>query len=293
VTNWYLTGSIEITKTFAGDDGAIDKFAVSPVPAIEFEFELTCMRDGEEVVIPGGGTRTVTAASPIADYTGLASGAECTIAETRAGGASLTRILDENGDELAGGAFTVTVDDTVLSADDQAQPGIWIENTYRFADVSAAKTVVDASNGRGLGPFELVLTCTLDGREILPAEPSIASIRGGEVATWTELAEGAECTVEETRTGGATRTTTALTAADGTVGSAVEGTIARFEPLRAVDDGAPNQVEFVNSFRLASTGASFDPLTLLPIPLGLLLGGVLLLGFGARTRPGRHRLSTQ
>jgi hypothetical protein len=293
VTNWYLTGSIEITKTFAGDDGAIDKFAVSPVPAIEFEFELTCMRDGEEVVIPGGGTRTVTAASPIADYTGLASGAECTIAETRAGGASLTRILDENGDELAGGAFTVTVDDTVLSADDQAQPGIWIENTYRFADVSAAKTVVDVSNGRGLGPFELVLTCTLDGREILPAEPSIASIRGGEVATWTELAEGAECTVEETRTGGATRTTTALTAADGTVGSAVEGTIARFEPLRAVDDGAPNQVEFVNSFRLASTGASFDPLTLLPIPLGLLLGGVLLLGFGARTRPGRHRLSTQ
>src|SRR5690606_30018072 len=117
-------GSVEVTKTFAGDDGAIDKFAMAPVPAVEFEFELSCVRNGEDVIIPGGGTRTVTALSPVADYTGLASGAECTIAETRAGGASLTRILDADGDELPGGVFTVTVDDTVLSATDQVQPEI-------------------------------------------------------------------------------------------------------------------------------------------------------------------------
>jgi hypothetical protein len=284
VTNWYLTGSVEVTKTFAGDDGAIDKFAMAPVPAVEFEFELSCVRNGEDVIIPGGGTRTVTALSPVADYTGLASGAECTIAETRAGGASLTRILDADGDELPGGVFTVTVDDTVLSATDQVQPEIRIENTYRFADVSAAKIVVDASNGRGLGPFELTLQCTLDGRDIEAAEPAVASIRGGETATWTGLAEGAECTIEETNTGGATRTTTALTGADGTLGSAVEGISVELEPLRWTGDTAPNHVEFTNSFRLAYTGSSFDFPSLLLLPLGLLLGGALLVGFRTSRR---------
>ncbi len=292
VTNWYLTGSVEVTKTFAGDSGAIDKFARDPVPEIEFEFELSCIRDGVDVVIPGGGTRTVTAASPVADYTGLASGAECTIEETRTGGASLSRILDHNGDELVDGAFTVTVDPAVLALADQAQPELSIENTFRFADVSAAKTVVDTTRNRTPGTFELTLGCTLDGRDIEAAEPATAAIQSGEVVTWTELAEGAECTIQETKTGGATRTTTMLTAADGTLGSAVVGTIVTFEPLRALNDGAPNHVEFVNSFRLAYTGATGDPVSLLLLPLGLVLGGVLLLAFRiTRRRPERSRMS--
>lgn len=291
VTNWYLTGSVEITKTFAGDAGAIDKFARNPVPEIEFEFELSCVRGGVAVVIPGGGTRTVTAASPVAQYTGLASGAECVVAETRDGGASATRILDENGNDLVDGELTVTVDNTVLSAADQAQDDVSIENTFRFADVSAAKTVVDASGNRGAGPFEVTLVCTLDGRDIDAAEPGAAVIRSGETVTWTELAEGADCIVEETRTGGATRTTAALTAADGSLGSAVEATSVALLPLRWTGDLAPNRVEFVNSFRLAYTGSNADPGLLLLLPLGLILAGGLLVGFRIlRRRPG-HRMT--
>ncbi|HNP16120.1 MAG TPA: DUF5979 domain-containing protein, partial [Terrimesophilobacter sp.] len=168
VTNWYLTGSVQVTKTFAGDAGAIDKFARNPVPAIEFEFTLSCTRDGKDVIIPGGDTRTVTAASPVADYTGLASGADCTLNETRTGGASTTRVLDVLGAEVVDGKFTITVDPTVLSASDQAQPALDVENTYRFADVAAAKKVVNtgASAAQSKGPFELTLTCPLDGRAI-------------------------------------------------------------------------------------------------------------------------------
>lgn len=288
VTNWYLTGSVQVTKTFVGDQGAIDKFAVDPVPAIEFEFQLDCTRDGVAVVIPGGGTRIVTAASPIADYTGIASGADCVLSETRDGGASQTRILDSTGTEVPGGEFTIDVDNTVLSADDQAQEDLTIENQFRFASVAASKAVVSAKGNKG--PFELTLACTLDGREIDPAEPSVASINAGQVVTWTELAEGADCTITETKTGGATKTTTELMQADGTPGPTVVGVRVVMDPLRWTGDQVPNQVAFTNSFSLAFTGVAGNPSDGLGLGLGLVFGGGLAMigGWFVRRRKIRH-----
>jgi len=282
VTNWYLTGSVEVTKTFAGDSGAIDKFARNPIPEVEFEFSLQCVRDGEDVVIPGGATRTVTAASPVADYTGIASGAECALSETRDGGASMTRILDERSDEVVDGEFTISVDSTVLSADDQAQPDLSIENTYRFAEVVAAKKVIDGGS-QARGPFELTLTCTLDDRSISAAEDSARSIRGGETVVWTELAEGADCTIVETKTGGATQTTSTLTAADGSAGASVIGTSVSMLPLRWTGADAANSITFTNSFRLAFTGAASGSNILL-LPIGLIVVGGMLFGFVALKR---------
>ncbi|MCB1247150.1 MAG: hypothetical protein KDB69_07790, partial [Acidimicrobiia bacterium] len=296
VTNWYLTGSVQVTKTFAGDAGAIDKFARNPVPAIEFEFTLSCTRDGKDVIIPGGQTRTVTAASPVADYTGLASGADCTLTETRTGGASTTRVLDVLGAEVVDGKFTITVDPTVLSASDQAQPALDVENTYRFADVAAAKKVVNtgASAAQSKGPFELTITCTLYGRAIDAAEPAAQSIRADQVVTWTELAEGADCTIAETDTGGATQTTTTLTQADGSTGPVVEGTSVALLPLRWTGASAPNQITFTNSFRLAYTGSTVNFGSLLLFPGGLLLfGGLLLSLTGVRRRGDRGALASE
>ncbi|MBX3091133.1 MAG: hypothetical protein KF801_01325 [Cryobacterium sp.] len=286
VNNWYLTGSLEVTKTFAGDAGAIDKFARNPVPEVEFEFSLSCTREGKDVIIPGGATRTVTAASPIADYSGLASGADCTLAETRAGGAGMTRVLDEHGDEVVGGAFTVSVDPTILSATDQAQPALSVENTYRFAEVSATKLVINPgpAGSRSAGPFELTLTCTLDGRDIAAVEPAAQSISANEIVTWTELAEGADCSIAETVTGGAERTTTTVVQDDGTQGPAVDGATVALLPLRWTGDVAPNAITFTNSFRLAYTGAGVDPTSLVMLPLGLLLFGGILVGFASFRR---------
>ncbi len=288
VTNWYLTGSVQVTKTFVGDQGAIDKFAIDPVPAIEFEFQLDCTRDGVAVLIPGGGTRIVTAASPVADYTGIASGADCVLSETRDGGSSQTRILDSSGSEVSGGEFTIDVDDTILSANDQAQDDLTVENRFRFASVAASKVVVAATGTKG--PFELTLACTLDGREIEPAEPAAASINAGEVVTWTELAEGADCAITETRTGGATRTTSELMKADGTLGPTVIGVRVAMDPLRWTGDQVPNQVAFTNSFSLAFTGIAGNPSDGFGLGLGLIFGGGLAVigGWFLRRRKIRH-----
>jgi large repetitive protein len=296
VTNWYLTGSVEVTKTFAGDAGAIDKFARNPIPAIEFEFTLSCTRDGKDVVIPGGETRTVTAASPVADYSGLASGAECTLTETKAGGASLSRVLDASGDEVVDGMFTITVDPTVLSAADQVQSALDVENTYRFAEVSAAKKVVNpgSANPRSQGSFELTLLCTLDGREIEAVEPAVQSIKANETVTWTELAEGSECSISESDTGGAARTTTTLTEADGSTGPSVSGATVTLSPLRWTGDVAPNAITFTNSFRLAYTGSDVNPGVLVLLPVGLLMFGGLLVGFAwFRRRGDREQATTE
>ncbi|EAR24724.1 von Willebrand factor, type A [marine actinobacterium PHSC20C1] len=294
VTNWYLTGSIEVTKTFAGDTGAIDKFARNPVPAIEFEFSLSCVRDGEQVVIPGGATRTVTAASPVADYSGLASGAECLLSETRNGGASITRVLDERSAEVVDGAFTIAVDNTVLSVDDQVQPDLSVENTYRFAEVAATKQVINAADAgsRATGPFELTLECTLDGRSITAAEAAAQAISNGDVVTWTELAEGANCTIVETKTGGATQTTTTMTTADRSTGPSIAGTSVTLLPLRWTGADAPNAITFTNSFRLAYTGSDSGLASRVLLPLGLILVGGLFLGFVAAKRRGRRETTS-
>jgi hypothetical protein len=294
VTNWYLTGSVEVTKTFAGDTGAINKFARNPVPEIEFEFSLSCLRDGESVVVPGGATRTVTAASPVADYTGLASGAECALTETRTGGASITRVMDENSVEVVDGEFTITVDNTVLSADDQAQPDLSVENTYRFAEVAATKQVINAADAgsRAAGPFALTLTCTLDDRGIAAAESAAQSILDGEIVTWTELAEGADCTIVETNTGGATQTTTTMTAADRSTGPSIGGTSVTLLPLRWTGADAPNSITFTNSFHLAYTGSDADLASRVLLPFGLILVGGLFLGLVATKRRGRRKTTS-
>lgn len=290
VTNWYLTGSVEVTKTFAGDTGAIDKFARNPVPEIEFEFSLSCLRDGENVVIPGGATRTVTAASPVADYTGVASGAECALTETRTGGASITRVLDENDEELVDGMFTITVDNAVLSVEDQAQQDLSVENTFRFAEIAATKKVVNAADAgsRAAGPFELTLTCTLDGRIIGAEQAAARSISNGEVVIWTELAEGADCAIVETVTGGATQTSTVATVADGSTAPSLVGTSVTLLPLRWTGADAPNAITFTNSFQLAYTGSGINPASLLLVPLGLILVGGLFLGLVAVKRRRRQ-----
>jgi hypothetical protein len=161
-----------------------------------------------------------------------------------------------------------------------------VENTYRFADVSAAKAVIDVPAGRVASTmvFEVTLTCTLDGRDIDAAEPAAATIQDHGAVTWTELAEGADCTVTETDTGGASKTTTALTQADGSIGSAVAGKTVTLAPLRWTGAIAPNQIRFVNSFELANTGSTGPSLALMWLPFGLLMGGLVLFGFPAIRR---------
>lgn len=286
-TNWYLTGSLEVTKVWTGDEGAIDKFGIDP--ALEYEFALVCTRDGVEVALPGGSTRTVTSDAPVAQYTGIAAGADCVLSETESNGAYAWRVVDGDGDEVDGGQFTVALDPEILSEDDQVLDPLDVENEFRFAAVSVSKVVdVSRSDGGAAGPFEVELVCTLDGRPIEALEPSVRTIDADETIVWTELAAGADCVVTETDRGGSASTATRLGAVDGTLGVAVLGDSVELAPLRPTGEAfAPNRVVVVNSYPLASTGST-DRLWLLA-PAGLLvLAGLAGVAAGA-TMPGRRR----
>ncbi len=289
-TNWFLTGSLEVTKEFDGDAGAIDKFVTDAVPAVEFTVELVCMRGGDELVLPGGNERVVTASEPVATFTEIASGAECVLTETETGGAVSWQVLDAAGDPVADGAFEVVVDDSILSSDDQVQPPLTIENTFRFAEVTVAKVVSPDPQRSDWGPFTFTLECTLDDRPIDAAEDAEQSIGARESFTWTELAEGAECLVTETDTGGSVRVDHMLMLPDGTESDAVIGASVALAPLRGLTE-EPNQVTFVNWYALPNTGASSASVAALAAAGGvILLIGAGLLGFTAlrRTRRRAH-----
>ncbi|KAA9132386.1 DUF5979 domain-containing protein [Microbacterium caowuchunii] len=258
MTNWYLTGGVEVTKVFAGD-------AAAQYGTADFEVQLACVRDGQDVLIPGGGVRTVSADAPTAGYTNLPTGAECTLTETRTGGAGASATLSASGDELVGDAtagytFTVSTDSTVLSVDDQAQPALQVQNSFAYAELSVSKTVEsDAVDAAGdpvsFGPFEASLVCTFNGAGVAAVEPMTRSIADGETVTWTGLPEGADCAVTESDAAGASRTTAAVTQS-GVTGPAEDGAAVVLDPLPAVDAPAQSSVAFVNVFDVASLSIS-------------------------------------
>jgi len=257
-TNWYLTGSLEVTKTFAGD-GA-EKFGTSA-----YELSLTCVRDGQIVDIPDGRIRIVSADSPTALWENLPTGAECRLVEVDAGGANSTEILDADGNVVAGDGegytFTVETDPTILSVDDQPQPSLTVQNTFNLAQVSVTKTLdnggaVDANGDPVVyGPFEVTLACMWDEQQVTAAEPMTQQISDGETVTWTELPEGADCTVTETDTAGA-ESTTAVVTEGGDTGDPQAGTTVELAPLPNTDAEDQTSVAITNAFGVTDLSIS-------------------------------------
>ncbi len=225
--NYYLTGELEVSKTVVGAGAG---FGSGP-----FEVTLVCERDGIDVDIVGGATRSLSAGGT-ASYTLLPSGAECTLTETGPAGATSSRLLDAAGAELtddvaAGTTFTVVVDETVL-LDDQAQPALEVENTFELASLTVTKTVEsDAVDETGtaiaFGPFPVAIDCLFEGATVYGTgydaeSPMVDSLADG--ASWTieGLPHGAVCTVTETDTMDAA-STGLVVIVDGSDPDAVEG----------------------------------------------------------------------
>ncbi|MFK4836538.1 DUF5979 domain-containing protein [Microbacterium sp. ZW T2_14] len=257
-TNWYLTGSLEVTKTLAGD-GA-EKFGTAA-----YELRLACLRDGEIVDIPDGGIRIVSADSPTALWENLPTGSECRLVEVDAGGANSTEILDADGNVVAGDGegytFTVETDPAILSVDDQPQPDLQVRNTFNLAQVSVSKTVDNGGavdqNGEPIayGPFEVELACIWDEQRVTAAEPMTQQIADGETVTWTELPEGADCTVTETDTAGAESTTIVVTEG-GEAGDPQSATVTELAPLPNTDAADQTSVAIANAFGVTALSIS-------------------------------------
>jgi hypothetical protein len=211
VTNTYDVGSIEVDKELRGLGSEIYR----PGP---FEVTLECTFQGEPIEIPGGATRQFVPDDP-AVYDGLPVGAECTVTETDTFGATETTMTVDGGEPVDGTSADVVVPPN--DADGPATVTVTATNTFRTSPLVVRKTV----DGDGAGfapdmpeppytvdsldemPYEVTLECTFQGEPIDIPGGAVRKFGPGFPAVYFALEDGAECTVTETATGGATSVT--------------------------------------------------------------------------------------
>ncbi|MCU1577812.1 MAG: hypothetical protein JWP19_16 [Rhodoglobus sp.] len=204
IRNWYLTGSLVVTKSVTG---AAAGFGVGP-----FSVALECTRAGQSITIPGGDVRALSPGSMTTTYTGLPSGADCVLSEPDSAGAASSFIATDvahplTTDVAAGQHFTVTVD-PAQHTDDQAQPAMFIVNDYEPAGLVISKVVTSAAVDQdgapvSYGPFPVAVDCTFEGAPVYAAgysatTPMQASLVPGTDWSLGGLVSGAACVVTET-----------------------------------------------------------------------------------------------
>lgn len=285
VTNFFGAGKLTVTKAMEGP-GA-ETYGAGP-----FEVTMTCTYtdvNGEQQPLdtPGGETRELSADNDYtATYDPLLIGSNCTIEETRTGGANSSVITDSDGNEVSEFTVKPVPDREELTVEPLE---FEVTNTFETGEVLVEKTV----NGPGEGPFEVELACThdVDGTTTdvdIPDGATRTLEPGSMTTTYVDLPTGAECTLEETDDGGARSTTITPNNGDATVG------------VVTVGDGAQVTLEVVNDFPPAAGGDDGDddgPGTgLLPdtgagrwLALAALLGLALLLAGGVLLVAGSRR----
>jgi large repetitive protein len=270
IENWYLTGSIEVTKTLAGDgaDGTGANYAVGP-----FQTSLTCLLDDElgvptPVLIEGGSTRTYNpsgAPGMTASYTNLPNGAECTLAETDAAGATSHEFIAADTTRSAVYTFTVSVDTNSLT-DNQPQDAVTLENTFDLANLSVTKNVVANAvdqDGTSIdyGPFPVTISCYfIDSSTVVYADgysdttPMQKSLAEGETWNLVGLPADAVCSATEDSMDAAS-TDLEIVQSDATIADDnADPTDATLPALGAV--GTTNSVEFTNNYGVGSLSLS-------------------------------------
>lgn len=187
-TNTFGTGDLALAKVVTGD-GA-DLYGAGP-----YTLHVACTLDdasGSRVVYDAdvvlGGDQPLTAT-----ITDLAAGASCEVTETDDGGATSSAV--DGSPATVGSDAVVTVTAT---------------NTFDLGALEVTKVVDgDGAELYGAGPFVVTLACTLDGADIEIPGGATRPLGPDAPAVYDQLPIGAECTVSESATGGATSTVVA------------------------------------------------------------------------------------
>lgn len=189
MTNRFDTGSIRVHKVRTG---AWERYGAGP-----FEAQVACTWDapgaaGTVIPLPGSGLVELSAENGYsATVTGLIAGADCTVTETKTGGATTTEV----GEVGAVTAEGVTV--------------VEVENAFSTGSLRIVK-VRDIDEGAeefADGPFEVLVECGLEidgewtGLDLGDDATQILDARSGFEATVGDLLQGASCTVTETDAG--------------------------------------------------------------------------------------------
>jgi hypothetical protein len=265
ITNWYLTGAISVTKQVTGTGAS--QFAEGHN---QFTVNLTCTRNDVNgnpvtVVIPGGSSRAMSAGDTTT-FDDLPSGASCSLAETNAGGASSTAILDSSNFEVSSDATTayalpvITVDTTSLT-DNQAQsiPSYTVRNTFNLVSFAVTKTVDSAAvdqNGTAVsyGPFPVSVTCTFLGQPVYAtgyssSNPMQQNLASGQTWNLSGLTAGTSCGVDETDSKSAAGTSISVVTGSNspvvTSGTSVTGIVL----APSTSAGAANTAAITNTYQ--------------------------------------------
>ncbi|MCK0115574.1 DUF11 domain-containing protein [Isoptericola sp. S6320L] len=230
-TNTFDLGTVQVDKALAGL-GAL----YGPGP---FEVEIACTFEGDPVEVPGGATRVLVPGDPVL-YEGLPVGSECTVTETDDFGASSTTMTVDGGTPVDGSAVDVVV--PPAEGGEPTAVEVVVTNTFDTAPLAVTK-VVDGEGAEFAPPmpdipdaptppadptpeelaeylveleaylatvpfdefpYEASLACTFEGQDVPIPGGDARRFGPGFPALYFGLPTGAECTITETDTGGAT-----------------------------------------------------------------------------------------
>ncbi|MGH1564113.1 DUF5979 domain-containing protein [Mumia sp. DW29H23] len=190
--------------------------------------------------------------------------ADCTLTEEPiAQGATVT--YDPPGTDGTSGSITALNDQT--DRDDVVDPAfpetvelaqITATNTYAVAGFSVSKAVENGGavdqDGNPIvydATYDFTASCLFNGQEVVPEADRTFSLDDGEEKVFDELPAGADCTVEETGTGGSASTSMVVTQ-PGAPGEPTDGTSGEFT-LAPDDDGVHvNAVAVTNTYTVGA-----------------------------------------
>ncbi|WP_402469934.1 DUF5979 domain-containing protein [Isoptericola aurantiacus] len=217
ITNSYGVGSLEVAKTVDGE-GA--EFGNGP-----FTLDVECTLDtGQGDVVVFADTFTLTGGESVT-VEDVAAGASCVVTES-----------------VDGGATTVDVTPSPAIVEADTTVTVTVTNTFDLGAIEVSKVVDGAAGQFGIGPFEVGVECTFEG-DAVTVVPASQTFTGGETVTFDGLPVGAECTVTESDTAGATSSSLAVDD-----GAPVGGTTVDVVVPPGEDGGGTVEVEATNTF---------------------------------------------
>ncbi|PJI86638.1 DUF5979 domain-containing protein [Luteimicrobium subarcticum] len=202
VTNTFTEGEVTATKNFAGLTGTTLDQAMDRT----YTFELACTREvnGETVDVPIPGDNPVDVVpsdDPTATWSGLPTGATCTVTE---------QFPDD-----ATNPPTPSYDPATVTVGDGTTVNVDVTNTFETAPLSVVKVVDGDAADAGAASYPVTADCTYDGTELAidPDDPDGTpgpysfDVVPGTPSTTGPLPIGTTCTVTEDDNEGATSTT--------------------------------------------------------------------------------------
>ncbi|WP_395244880.1 DUF5979 domain-containing protein [Agromyces sp. MMS24-K17] len=236
VENEYTIGGFEVAKDVI-DGGALDQDGNAIAYDPTFTFTASCIWLGIEVIPEADRTFTLQDGDT-RDFAGLPVGADCTVTETDAAGATDTAmVITEDGVATELGA-TDSAEFTILPDEEDGThlTVLAVTNTYTVGSLVIEKDVTGTgADAWAPDEFTVHLVCTWDQATTNPVWEDDLVVPANGAVTVDDLPTGAECVVTEPDDGGATGDPT-IAPASVTVG--VEGAA-----------GDPITITVTNDFR--------------------------------------------